>query len=395
MKLTHALSLLFCGLFFLAAGPLVAQDKFDVTQYTADPNTKLFSDGKHTVSGYIVSQLEAATNCCGMDDIYVEIKTDADGNVTSSRVLNSSNVCNKQSVPEIIKHIKWTITGPVRPIYMGFKSAVDCKGTPNDNQYQPVVGPVATGKPIAATQPETVKENPPVMAEEKPAVTPQAPTAQTAAQPQPQATPTEKDTELMTPVDASETPAAQQPMISEATGQPDSFCTAPIELPEPKYERKDFKPNDDHKDSHLNTSGPTANIAFGLSTTKTALYVKKELRKLGICGLAHVLAELTMDEKGNLKCVRFLKYNNEKVKEAALQVLSGMKFQATQGYTTYPIFEFKTNIDCTPERNANLSVDNVPEYFVGPGETAPASPSMNGGTGEMDGNGAIEVPTDE
>ncbi|MCE3007836.1 MAG: hypothetical protein LW884_05745 [Bacteroidetes bacterium] len=82
----------------------------DVTQLTADKTTRMFSDGKNTVTGYVNAVIEAQTNCCGRDDIFLSFKTDARGYVTDVRVLAGKNDCIKQSVADIVRYIRWTPT---------------------------------------------------------------------------------------------------------------------------------------------------------------------------------------------------------------------------------------------------------------------------------------------
>jgi hypothetical protein len=79
----------------------------DVTKLSADTKTFIFSDGKHTVKNYIYERLQAQTNCCGQDRIYLEIKIDPTGYVISAKALTGKNDCYKESVIDIVKNIKW------------------------------------------------------------------------------------------------------------------------------------------------------------------------------------------------------------------------------------------------------------------------------------------------
>ncbi|MFW5659186.1 MAG: hypothetical protein ACOCZ8_04325 [Bacteroidota bacterium] len=403
---------LFLTLLF-AVQSAYAQQGFDVTKHVADPRSKVFSDGKNTVQNYIQYQLENNTNCCGMDDLYIEVKYDKNGVVTSARVLTSNSECNKKAVPDIVKYIRWKVEDPnnLRPVYLGMRPSIPCKGTDKDNVYEPISAPAGfdageyadnnttsddgfddgsdeqtadTDTPSEDAQPEapesdvakgqsdTDEEPAPEesMAEnnvEEPAApTPNetAPTETAPSQPD-MADAATADPQSEVPKGQSDPDAGLQQGASEATG--DTAGIEIYELEEPSYTAQNLKPNEEHIETHMNTSGPSASVSFGLSQTKTALYVKKNMREMGICGLAHVLVEMRMEKDGSISGVRFLKYNDEKVRDAAVKILQGMKFTATASYRTYPIFEFKTYIDCTT-MNQKGKLDEVPDYFIAPGE---------------------------
>jgi hypothetical protein len=115
------------------------------------------------------------------------------------------------------------------------------------------------------------------------------------------------------------------------------------------------------------------------------------MREAGICGLAQVLAELELQPDGTVTGVRFLRTNNDDVKSAALRILASMNFTTTSNFVTYPIFEFKTIIDCT---GAGISqeINSVPNYFYGPNDQDLLQKQRQQ-QGTQPG-GAIQLPTD-
>ena len=455
-----------------------SQAGFDVTKHVADPRSKVFSDGKNTVQNYIQYQLEQKTNCCGMDDMYIEIKYDKNGVVTSTRVMSSSNDCNKKAVPDIVKYIRWKVDDPsaIRPVYLGMRPSIACEGTDADNQYEPIAAPAgfdageyaanntaeesdasktaddgfddgsaddnvdASYDPTADAEATTTSDEemadaaeeveeermeeqpmadnttPEPSAPAEPAEPAEPATTQPAA---PESESTSNDgwgdpnddsaySEPATTQPANDQPVAsnQQPGsdvdkggdqngVSEATGQPDSSGLEVYEYQPPTdYKARNLKPNEDHIGSTMNTSGPRSSVGFGLSQTKTALFVKKEMRKQGICGLAHVLVELRMEKDGNVTGVRYLKFNNEQVRDATRAILKDMKFSGMSSHRIYPLFEFKTYIDCTGTGQKG-KVDEVPDYFYAPGEGGqrPAGAGTQPEPKEDPNN--VTLPTDE
>ncbi len=421
---------LFLTLLF-AVQSAYAQPGFDVTKHVADPRSKVFSDGKNTVQNYIQYQLENNTNCCGMDDLYIEVKYDKNGVVTSARVLTSNSECNKKAVPDIVKYIRWKVEDPnnLRPVYLGMRPSIPCKGTDKDNVYEPISAPAgfdagayadnnagddgfddgsdeqmaSTSMPADDTEEMATSDDASTAQNDMPeeeAVADNYSEEQSDVQKQPAAE-VSNETPDDTPMDTSnlsDAPKGQadrdaglQQGASEATG--DTAGLQIYEFEEPRYVAQNLKPNEEHIGTTMNTSGPSASISFGLSQTKTALYVKKNMRDMGICGLAHVLVEMRMEKDGSISGVRFLKYNDEKVRDAALKILKGMNFMASASYRTYPIFEFKTYIDCTT-MNQKGKLDEVPDYFIAPGEEGKKRQSDMQKDGGEDPNN-VTLPTDQ
>lgn len=396
-------------LLFIGAGTSFAQGDFDVTQVTADPSTKLFSDGRHTVQGYVLAKLQEATSCCGPDDIYVEIRYDNSGSVTSVRVLQGTNECNRQSIPDIIKYIRWSVPDPnnLRPVYLALRPVVECRGGANENVYSAVAAPRGwTGQAMATTQQASAQVT------QAAAATQQQATTEVQAQvTQTQVTATQQQPVQQQPVQQQPTTGrtqgtTQQPATTagRTQGNPGDSTVQMVngiriynaELPAlRRYTRADSASNPQLRGNHANMNGPQYSAAFSTNSRATAIYMKKKLREAGICNdLAHFLVEIELAADGAVTGLRFLNVNNEAVKTAAIGVLSGMRFQTSGGRTTYSLFEFKSFVDCNgDDRNYNLNA--VPEYFIGPGEQGrpletptQQQPAQNGGTTP------IGLPTD-
>ncbi|MEM7035509.1 MAG: hypothetical protein AAF570_00940 [Bacteroidota bacterium] len=116
----------------------------DVTNARANPKTFIFDDDKHTVHGYIYSTLKEKSSCCGNDAIYLEVKFDGTGSVTSAKTLTGKNDCYKKSVVDIVKSVRWNAEGVsgTKTIYFEVKPIIPCSGSPGENEYKniPVVG---------------------------------------------------------------------------------------------------------------------------------------------------------------------------------------------------------------------------------------------------------------
>lgn len=388
---------LFLAFLFLGVAPVHAQDDLDVTEVKADPNTKLFNDGKHSVSGYVLSVLEEKTNCCGSDDIYVQVKYNENGRTTKVRVLNSSNPCNRKSLPDILKYVTWEVKDPNRltPVFLALKPVIECEGSSQDNVYQEVPAPegyeageLAAKDPgqtdNAQPEPEPEPKNEPEPKKE-PKKTPQP-------EPEPKEEPT-ADAQPSEPEEKEKTARVGEDAGKETTEEKDTsyaHLLLPTELPEPEYEPKDYKPNKDHDDSYANVSGPTYNANFGSRRTKVAMNVKRTLREQKVCGLAHILVELKIAPDGKVTGVRFLEYNDEEVRDAALPLLAGMDFTTGTKHTTYSIFEVKTFIDCTGGIEKRNRIKDVADYFYAPTEEKSAGAASEDDDEQDD----IDLPRD-
>jgi hypothetical protein len=354
-------------LFFLLVSQLSAQvEQLDLNKVHANRDTKEFSDGKNNVTSYINAVLKTKTKCCGTDNLYVEVKIDEFGNVTSARALMGKNECIKKSVADIIKYIHWS-TNPetdTKPIfYMPIKIDVgECKGNPEDNTYAAVPAPPGWQKSAQPITSGTPAAQPTTAAPERPISSGESGTSA----PSPAVTPkpaTEARNENTTTVKPSPTPL---PKIRTASNEEYRTCTEqPRVLPLPKYKSQgELFPDESHKKSILNTRGPVNDIVdYATSKSATALMIKTQLRKNGVCGLAQVLAELTVQPDGSVSGFRIFKTNESKINSAISPAICSIKFKPIPRRTYY-IYEFKSDIDCPGQ--ARIDLEQVGTYFIAP-----------------------------
>jgi hypothetical protein len=94
------------------------------------------------------------------------------------------------------------------------------------------------------------------------------------------------------------------------------------------------------------------------------VYVRQGLRKKEICGLAHVLAELTIKPDGSVGGYRIFAANTEQVYNALPEILNGLQFNSTGSKVDqYFMLEFKTDIECG-DKPPMLDLNKIPNYIV-------------------------------
>jgi hypothetical protein len=304
---------------------------------TADPNTFVFNDGRNTVQGVIYQLLEKKTKCCGNDAIYLEVKIDPSGQVIGAKALTGKNDCYKNSVVDIVKQIKWnnaTIKAP-KSIYFEVKPVLACAGKADDNQYVTVnvggTAVVAENNNDAKAKEEALKRQLEAEARRKAELEANAKKNSTTAQ-----------------VSSADT---TKPGLAQ-------------ELPKQKYKSAgDRKPNPEHIKSFVNTSGPSKSTPVYIEgDQKMAVYIKQSLRKQGVCGLAHVLGEITIDKDGAVKSYRIFQTNNDVVLNAIGPVLTSMKFNGDR-FDRVSYVEFKTDIDCLGNNGSKVDLASEPDYL--------------------------------
>jgi hypothetical protein len=211
------------GLLMCLMAPLSAQQsEVDVTKLVADTKTLIFSNNKNTVKGYIYSELEARTSCCGSDRIYFEVRIDPSGHVLQVKLLSGNNECFKNAAADILKNIKWDtrdFRGP-KSIYFEIRPEVDCEAGRN-NQYKPLPvfnNPILQGQAeptglASGSQPQTQPASP----EPQPSRS-----NEPAAQPAPAQPASEPVAQPAVAQPAAPQPAASQPA---ASAQPQPSAT--------------------------------------------------------------------------------------------------------------------------------------------------------------------------
>lgn len=304
---------------------------------TADPNTFVFNDGKNTVQGVIYQLLEKKTKCCGNDAIYLEVKIDPSGQVIGAKALTGKNDCYKNSVVDIVKQIKWnnaTIKSP-KSIYFEVKPVLACAGKADDNQYAAVnVGGtnvvVANNNNDAKAKEEALKRQ------------------------------LEAEARRKAEMEANAKNNNNSQVSAPDTTKP-GLATA---LPKQKYQSAgDRKPNPEHVKSFVNTGGPSKSTPVYIEgDQKMAIYIKQNLRKQGVCGLAHVLGEITIDKDGAVKSYRIFQTNNDVVLNAIGPVLTSMKFNGDR-FERVSYVEFKTDIDCLGNNGSKADLTGEADYL--------------------------------
>ena len=393
----------------------------DVTQMRVDPLTFVFEDGRTSLEDYVKSQLRQHTTCCGVDNIYMELRITPEGRVESVRPMTGRNDCYKQSIRDILQPLLWKVESfrTTRPLYCEFSLQEECKGTESDNVYKPVPLP-AGAKPIAqaptpvpaqppATQPPAAQPPAPKPEPEPIPVTPSLPgtsepktkatepveeaTAPERAEkpPKPAPAPKPKPQPPTEPEEsyAQERPArrptteparkgyqpgkeppkeAQPPNPPAVLGRlPADSTPVPLKVAVPKgyASTGEKRPPQEHVNSYVNTSGPRFSEPDYISgPIAKALYLKQEYRKRNVCGLVHVLLEVAIDAQGNIRGYRILRANRPDVEIATPQVLAGMKYKPVPMPTVF-YTEFKIDVDCDSDQR-KLRLDTIPDFLSTP-----------------------------
>ena len=124
-----------------------------------------------------------------------------------------------------------------------------------------------------------------------------------------------------------------------------------------------YSPAASHADSYANVTVarfPSPTSGQGQGDMKD--YIKEELRKRGVCGLAQALAEVTIDPKGDVTRYNVIKANDLQVSGALPGILQGMKFEPSELDVPYVSYiEFKADILC--EGRERINIREVGDYI--------------------------------
>lgn len=208
--------LLLLSLAFGMCIPSFAQSEVDVTKLLADTKTFIFNNNKNTVKGYIYSQLEEITTCCGSDRIYLEVKIDPSGYVLQVKPLTGKIDCFKQSAADIVKNIKWdasSFKGP-KSVYFEIKPNIDCNDARN-NTYAQIE--IFNNEMISQDGTVAAATRPPATTTTAPATT--TTTSTPATTPATTSTPPRTTTEAVTPPKTEATTSPKPPVKEIATSE--------------------------------------------------------------------------------------------------------------------------------------------------------------------------------
>jgi hypothetical protein len=316
-----------------------------------DPNTSLFDDGKTKLQDYVYSQLKERSRCCGEDVLYVEVSVRKDGYVEKVKVLSGKNDCYKKSIVDILMPIRWDpekIQSERKSLYLELLPRIECKGKPDENIYQPIQYGIE--RPVSSNQDATVEQK-----ESKPEMKDQLTQIDTGQSSFKVASPHQPPTTV--PQDTSK-PKSVKPKFAG-------------DLPMPKYvSTGDKKPDSSHVSSFVNMSGlriPEPEYVDGASAM--AIYIKKELKKRGVCGLVHLLAEITIDKGGKVIDHRILNINRNDIVEYLPEILLSLKFKPeTVPIRTHSYVEFKADISCGSISDLHTDLMKIPDYILTPEE---------------------------
>ena len=392
-----------CGILLISFLTVNAQS-IDVIKDLADPNTKLFSDGKTDVATYVNDALASKTSCFGEDNVYLQVKLDDCGYATSVRALSGKKECIKKSVEDIVKYIRWNLSNPSKPgpIIFSIKVKIDSTSGKN-NSYNPLPEPngftaikqrVTDSREGCAGGPKTtgggaVSGNDQISAGDGQSSPTQQPQSQTQTQPsqpqQPQTRPTQKGggNVAQKSIDAKSV---------DTTGLKSKM--GPETLPDPKYiSTGEKKPDDTHKKSIINERGPrNEKPKFIDGQSGMGIFIKTMFRRFNYCGMAQAYAEVTVETDGTVSGFRIFQTNNDKVQALAPYVIGSLKFQPVERKTIF-YFQFQTDVDCDGfPRNP---VDKTKFYFNAP-DKAPRAPKQESQGNPMnDGEGDVLKQKDE
>ncbi|HHG86689.1 MAG TPA: hypothetical protein ENJ82_18215 [Bacteroidetes bacterium] len=397
----------------------------DVSTSIANPKTFIFDDEKHTVHGYIYNMLKSKTACCGNDAIYLEVKFDNTGSVTSAKTLTGKNDCYKKSVVDIVKSVRWDATGVTgtKTIYFEVKPIVPCSGSPGENTYKKIAGMnsaavaavnetksevsnvVTKVEETAVVKDELLDEDEDLMDEELVSDEDEAFAEETPVKVVEKKV-EEKVEEVVSNTsdewasdsflsddgkEESETPTITKADVKASTGVvsgkdaiknrnessttkmitstgPAKAYTGPVKIPpQEKLEyvsKGERSPDKSHNTTFVNV--PVQSLApptYVDGDGQFGLQLRKGLRKSGFCGLAQAALEIEIAPNGQVVNTRILAANNDRVKEVVPGIISGLRFKPQGIGQNYRSYQqFKAEIVCEGQ-SPTVNLEEVPDII--------------------------------
>jgi hypothetical protein len=353
----------------------------DVLRDMADPNTKLFGDGKTDVTAYVNAVLASQTTCFGEDNMYIQVKLDDCGYSISVKALSGKKECMKKSVEDIVSYIRWNLTNPSKPgpIIFPIKIKVDSTAG-KSNTYTKVAEPNGwtaikqqvttsrqgcTGGPKPETQPVTQNNANP-----------------TGNNPATNTNPTVNNTQPSQPGRPTMNTGGGQPLTAKSvdtTGLKKKM--GPETLPDPVYGPAGNKnPDQSHLKTTKNEMGPQfKKPVFVDGASNMGVFIKTMYRRFSYCGYADVFAEVTVETDGTVSGYRLFKTNNDKVQALSPYVIGSLRFAPVDRKTNFYL-QYQTDVDCDGfPRNP---VDKTKFYFNSP-DKAPRSSKSGDSPGDV------------
>ncbi len=198
---------------WLLLSSVVGAQPIDLSKNRVDPVTFLFDDGRTSLADYVLSQIRQHTSCCGVDNVYVELRIDSTGTVVSVRAMTGGNDCYKQSLRDILLPVRWKAENfrRTRPLYYEFNFREECKGTNEDNVYKPIPSPAGTPAPVAQGGPSPASP----------------PAKETPSEPQPGVKPEPKLESPKPPLAETQKPTAPEKAASPPSEAPKTVPITP------------------------------------------------------------------------------------------------------------------------------------------------------------------------
>lgn len=167
------------------------------------------------------------------------------------------------------------------------------------------------------------------------------------------------------PMPKVEKPVAAAGSKPSAPTQPAISAVPSSEAPFQYVSTGDKNPENSHVDTYKNTEGPQfSSPDYSEGTAGMKKYLHDKLAASGVCGLAHVVAELNLDRNGNVTTYKVLKGVPSDVEKKLASILLGMKFKsdANAPYNQVTYIEFKADIRCEG-KTAPVDVKKVEDYL--------------------------------
>lgn len=366
----------------------------DVLKDMADPNTKLFGDGKTDVTAYVNSVLASKTTCFGEDNMYIQVKLDDCGYSVSVRALSGKKECIKKSVEDIVSNIRWNLTNPSKPGPIIFPIKVKVDSTSGKtNTYAKVEEPngwTAIKQQVTASRQGCAGGAKPDA---------QQPTAQNnnTGGDNTQANTTNTNTTVNTQPNTTTQPTmgSGQPLTAKSvdtTGLKKKM--GPETLPDPAYGPPGNKnPDQSHIKSTKNETGPQyKKPVFVDGASNMGVFIKTMYRRFSYCGYADVFAEVSVETDGTVSGYRLFQTNNDKVQSLSPYVIGSLRFAPVDRKTIF-LLQYQTDVDCDGfPRNP---VDKTKFYFNSPDKAPRSSKAGESSTVPSNEGDVLKKQTDE
>jgi hypothetical protein len=108
-----------------------------------NPTNMQFADNTHNAVGYIMAMLRTGYKCVGNDRVYLEMKTDETGRVTSAKTLTGRNPCFRLAIEEVAQTLQFDLSltdGNNRQFYLEVSPNEPMNGAEGENMFASLSG---------------------------------------------------------------------------------------------------------------------------------------------------------------------------------------------------------------------------------------------------------------